>query len=291
MKILIKKLIILVFLTLFLLNIFKYNDIVTLSSIKALELWKVKLFPSLFIMFIINDLLINTEIYKIFKLKNNSKVAFILSLFSGTPTNAYIIKELYQNKKITLNSSNKLLLYTYFSNPLFLYNILSTMFTQKIVIKLILIHYFSNFIIYFFIKKENNNIIDNNINNMKISKILESSIKKSINTLLMILGTVTFFMILSNLIVKVLNLNIYLEILLKGFLEITQSLNELSTITINLKLKQLLALSIISFGGISIHMQVFSILSDTKINYKYFLKGRIYQTLISTGLLLITFII
>lgn len=288
MKILIKKIITLLFLTLFLLNIFRYNDVVTLSSLKALELWRVRLFPSLFIMFIINDLIINTEI---FRFKNNSTLAFILSLFSGTPTNAYIIKELCINDKITLNSANKLLLYTYFSNPLFLYNILSTMFHKSIVLKLILIHYFSNIIICFFTKKEINY---NNISepaDSKFTKILEQSIKKSINTLLMILGTVTFFMILSNLIVKLFDLNIYLDILLKGLLEITQSLNELSTISLNLKLKQLLALTIISFGGVSIHMQIYSILSETKINYKYFFKGRIYQTLISILLLLISFII
>lgn len=288
MKILIKKIIILLFLTLFLLNIFRYNDVVTLSSLKALELWRVKLFPSLFIMFIINDLIINTEI---FKFKNNNTLAFSLSLFSGTPTNAYIIKELYINNKISLNSANRLLLYIYFSNPLFLYNILSSMFNKTIVIKLIIIHYISNFIISLFVKKEitYNNKIDQI--NLKITKVLEQSIKKSINTLLMILGTVTFFMIISNLIVKLFSLNTYLEILIKGVLEITQSLNELAAISLNSKLKQLLALIIISFGGISIHMQVYSILSETKINYKSFLKGRIFQTLISILLLLVTFII
>lgn len=287
MKILIKKIIILLFLTLFLLNIFRYNDIVTLSSLKALELWRVRLFPSLFIMFIVNDLIINTDIFKI---KNNNTLAFSLSLFSGTPTNAYIIKELYINNRISLNSANKLLLYTYFSNPLFLYNILSTIFNKTIVFKLILIHYISNIIISFFIKKETTYNNRNETANLKVTKILEQSIKKSINTLLMILGTVTFFMILSNLTIKLFSLNIYLEILLKGLLEITQSLNELAAITLNLELKQLLALTIISFGGISIHMQVYSILNETKINYKFFLKGRIYQTLISILLLLVSFI-
>lgn len=287
MKILIKKIIILLFLTLFLLNIFRYNDIVTLSSLKALELWRVRLFPSLFIMFIVNDLIINTDIFKI---KNNNTLAFSLSLFSGTPTNAYIIKELYINNRISLNSANKLLLYTYFSNPLFLYNILSTIFNKTIVFKIILIHYISNIIISFFIKKETTYNNRNETANLKVTKILEQSIKKSINTLLMILGTVTFFMILSNLTVKLFSLNIYLEILLKGLLEITQSLNELAAITLNLELKQLLALTIISFGGISIHMQVYSILNETKINYKFFLKGRIYQTLISILLLLVSFI-
>lgn len=287
MKILIKKIIILLFLTLFLLNIFRYNDIVTLSSLKALELWRVRLFPSLFIMFIVNDLIINTDIFKI---KNNNTLAFSLSLFSGTPTNAYIIKELYINNRISLNSANNLLLYTYFSNPLFLYNILSTIFNKTIVFKIILIHYISNIIISFFIKKETTYNNRNETANLKVTKILEQSIKKSINTLLMILGNVTFFMILSNLTVKLFSLNIYLEILLKGLLEITQSLNELAAITLNLELKQLLALTIISFGGISIHMQVYSILNETKINYKFFLKGRIYQTLISILLLLVSFI-
>ena len=100
MKIFIKRILILIFLTLFLINVFKYSDIVTTSSINAINLWIQKLFPSLFIMFIINDLIINTDSYlyivKILKLKSNKSIAFLLSIFSGTPANAFNFSNCYQ---------------------------------------------------------------------------------------------------------------------------------------------------------------------------------------------------
>ena len=295
MKIFIKRILILIFLTLFLINVFKYSDIVTTSSINAINLWIQKLFPSLFIMFIINDLIINTDSYlyivKILKLKSNKSIAFLLSIFSGTPANAFIIKELLINQKINLDDANKLLMYTYFSNPLFLYNILILMFNESQVIKLIFIHYISNIFIYLIVKNKTNDYLCFTYNNYNIFSLLEKSIKRSVNTLLMILGTITFFMILSNLLVKVFELDLYTEILIKGIFEITQSLNDLTNINVNNNLKQLLVLSIVSFGGISIHMQIFSIISNTKIEYKYFLKGRVFHVLISIILLLISFII
>lgn len=295
MKIKIKKILILSFLTFFLINIFKYSDIVTSSTINAIDLWLKKIFPSLFIMFIINDLIINTDSYlilvKIFGLKNNKYIAFLLSLFSGTPANAFIIKELLEQKKISLEDANNLLMYSYFSNPLFLYNILSLIFSKLIVIKLISIHYLSNILICIFLNNKSNNYLKISTSNYSFFNLLEKSIKKSITTLFMILGTITFFMITSNIIINITNPSSVTRIIIKGIFEITQSLNDLIYLKSNLIVKEILGISIISFGGLSIHMQVFSIISDTKIKYIYFLKGRIIGLLISILLLLITFVL
>ena len=53
---------------------------------------------------------------------------------------------------------------------------------------------------------------------------------------------------------------------------------------IQIKLKEIIAITIISFGGLSIHSQVKNIISDTNIKYKYFLIGRIFHVLISVML-------
>ena len=139
--------------------LFKYNSILNTSVIDAVNLWITKVFPSLFIMFIINDIIINTNILnhltkiinpifnKIFNTTGNSFEVFLLSIFSGTPSSAFIIKEMFANNKITLESANKLISFTYFSNPLFLYNILNATFNKYITFKIILIHYLSNLII------------------------------------------------------------------------------------------------------------------------------------------------
>lgn len=292
-----KDFIIFCFLLLFVILIFKYNTIVNDSVISAVYLWLYKVFPSLFIMFILNEIIIKTNILynisiiinplfnKMFNTSNNSFEAFLLSVFSGTPSSAFILKEMINNNKIDIDSANKLISFTYFSNPLFLYNILSITFNKCITIKIIIIHYLSNIIIGLILRKNNNskNYDIKYINhNISIIKIIPTAIKNSINTLLMVLGTIVFYMILTNILLKILNLNIILSIILKGFFEITQSLNILNILNTSSIIKEIIAISIISFGGLSIHTQVLSLIDNTNIYYKNFLIGRILHVLIST---------
>ena len=69
----------------------------------------------------------------------------------------------------------------------------------------------------------------------------------------------------------------------------TQGLKYISILEIPLKLKAILSVMIISFGGLSVHMQIFSILSDTKIKYLPFLTARVMHAFISSFLVFILF--
>ncbi len=282
----------------FIFILFKYNFTLNKSVITAASLWLNKVFPSLFIMFILNNIIISThaldtfsQIFnpwfnKIFNTSGNSCQAFLLSLFSGTPTSAFILKEMIHNNTITEEDANKLIGFTYFANPLFLYNILSLSFNTYIVFKIIIFHYLANIIIGLIFRGKEKNISNcptnkNKIEKKKILSIIPNAIQKSLNTLLMILGTITFFMIITNFLMAIFKLNILSEVIIKGILEITQSLhilNKLNTISI---IKEIIALSIISFGGLSIHTQIISILEETNIKYQNFLKARVIHVLIS----------
>ena len=297
----IKQILPITLLFLFIILLFNNNYILIKSVIDGTNLWLTKVFPSLFIMFILNDIIINLNLLsilnkyinpifnKIFKTTKDSSNAFLLSVFSGTPSAAFIIKEMMLNKKININDANKLISFTFFSNPLFLYNILNQSFNKFITIKIIIIHYISNIIIglimnYNYLKKDINKYNEiNNSNNKNIFILLPKSIKKSLDTLLMILGTIVFYMIITNLITSIIPISNTLDIIIKGLLEITQSLNMLPTLNINSLIKEIIAISIISFGGLSIHTQVLSIINDTKINYKNFFIGRILHVLISAN--------
>ena len=254
--------------------IFKNYSIVLNSTITAVELWLYKVFPYLFIMIILNDLLINLNFEKLFK--NSSIYVMLASLLSGSPTSAVIISNLYNSKKIDKDTANKTLLFTYFANPLFLYTMLNTIFASTFTtIKLMLIHYLSNLIIYIIYCKKLSN---NKITNQKTKLDISSSIKKAMNTTTMVLGCITFYLVISD----ILNLNI----ITRGILEMTQGLNSL--INTNILNKEILAIFFISFGGFSIHTQVKCILDETNLEYKYFLKGRIIQTIIAIILTITT---
>ena len=293
----VKKIFTIILLFSFIYLLFKYNFILQKSVNDAVILWLNKVFPSLFIMFIINDLIINSHILdnlcnlispifnKIYHVSGTSLECFILCLFSGTPSSAYIIKEMLNNNSISEEDANKLICFTFFSNPLFLYNILSISFNKFITLKIIVVHYITNLLIGLFYrqnKSNNSNITIKTKENINFIKLIPNAISKSFNTLLMILGTITFYMIISNYLLKIIPLNIMGEVILRGILEITQSLNILSNLNILSIIKEINALSIISFGGFSIHTQILNIISDTKVKYHNFLIGRILHVLIST---------
>ena len=61
----------------------------------------------------------------------------------------------------------------------------------------------------------------------------------------------------------------------------TQGLKCLESINLSVNLKALIAVIILSFGGLSVHMQVITIISDTKIKYFPYFIGRILHTFIS----------
>ena len=161
---------------------------------------------------------------------------------------------------------------------------LNLIFKDKIIIlKLFLIPYISNLIVGFILRPKtinNNQLIKINNSKTFIETLLES-IKKSMNTMLIILGTITLFFIL-NAIINPLN-----NPLISGFLEISQGLKSLELANLSINVKQLYTLLFVCFGGLSIILQIKSILTDTNISLKTFIKARLIQTLIAIILLII----
>ena len=266
----------------FIILIFKNYEIVLKSTLDATTIWLNKVFPYLFIMIIIQDLLINLNFSSFFK--NTAIYIFIMSLLSGTPSGTYIISKLKQQNIITKEYANTCLIFTFFANPLFLYSILNSIFLSKLTtIRLMLILYLTNLILYFIYKKD----LPSNGKSINTNEInLSSSIKTSINTTITVLGVITFYLILSNIIITEFNIIYPFNIFFKGFLEMTQGLASL--INSSIKFKEVIAMIFISFGGFSIHTQVSCILNEANLSYKYFFKGRIIQTALVVFLTIIT---
>ena len=118
-------------------------------------------------------------------------------------------------------------------------------------------------------------------NNENLGVILTNSLTTSINTLLLVLGVITTFLVITTIISETISLNSVMQSTLNGFIEMTQGLKYISMEAIPLKLKCVLAVMMLSFGGLSVHMQIMSILSDAKIKYLPFLCARVMHSLIS----------
>lgn len=285
----------------------------------SFNIWKDNVFPSLFPFFVLSELLINYgfieligEIFrpfmnKVFKTKGVSAFALIMSMISGFPSSAKYIRELHKQELINENEATKLLMFTHFSNPLFILGTISLLFlnNKEVGLLILICHYLGNFIIgiifrnYFpstdekqklSIKVVIDKIGEKRIKNKKsFGEIVTNALLNSINTLILILGVVTMFLVITTIIDNNININSFHQSILNGIIEMTQGLKYVSLEEIPLKLKCILSTMIISFGGLSVHMQIISILSDTNIKYFPFLTARIIHALISSLLVFFAF--
>ena len=267
------------------------------------------LFPSLIPFILLSNILIKYNIIdelntmfkfltkKIFRVCENCAFAIIMSMISGTPSNSKYLKDLYDNNLICLNDVKKCLNFCHFTNPIFIIGTIGVTFLNNKELGLIILisHYLSSFILGIVLKKDNKNnqfYLDKrkqNKNTNNFITILNESIINTANTLLLILGIITFCLIITAIFDKIFNIdNNYKYIY--GLLEITQGLKYLSLSNLDIKIKTIIASFIISFGGFCIHLQVFSILDNKKIRYLPYLFSRILQAVMSAiiTLLIIT---
>lgn len=278
----------------FFILIFIKKDIMYYTIYNTVILWFKNIVPNLLPMFIITSLIIESNLIinicnifgklfnKIFKCSIYGIFIYFLSLFTGSPSNAKYINDLVNNNLISNTLSDKLLLFTSNYNILLIYSLLTLYLNKSISIKIISIIVMSNVIVGLIFR--NINYIDLKTNYIKRKINISKIIKDTIDTLLMILGTLIFFNIIINLLpIK----NMLLKNILNGLLEITTGLKGLEYLDISTNIKILLSTIYLSFGGLSIHTQIKSILPDT--NYTLFLKSRLYAVIIS--IILLTFFI
>ena len=210
------------------------------------------IFPSLFPFFVLSEILINYgfveligELFKpvmnkLFRINSNCAFIFIMSIISGFPSSAKYTRELYLKGLINEYEATKVLMFSHFSNPLFILGTVSILFlnNKEVGILLLICHYITNIIIGIIfrnfypsiseknsisIKKAILNMHNKRINNDKnFGQIITNSLLNSINTLLIILGIITMFLVITTIIDNNINLNNYNQSILNGFVEMTQ---------------------------------------------------------------------
>lgn len=259
------------------------------------------IFPFLFPMLIISKILIelnipyylgkhfNKIIKVIFKTSKYSAFIFFMSMLTGFPSSAKFIEDLINKKLITKNDGQKALTFTFFSNPLFIIGTIGTSFLKSTLIGfyIFISHLIGNIltgIVFRNYKTSKNSIINyEKKQNLNLFNTLSFSIKESLEILINIFGILTFFLIIINFIFE--KPNTYLEIFLAGIIEMTSGLKYLSISDYALNLKLYTSVFFLSFGGLSIHFQIFNILNKKKIKYLPFLISRIIHGLLSITIL------
>ncbi|CDF57905.1 hypothetical protein [Thermobrachium celere] len=286
-----------------------YPSISLNSAKEGLNLFLYTVFPSLFPFFVINDLMIsvgiaeniaflfNKPLNKIFKTSGYGAYAFIISIFSGYPAGAKVVRELIESKKISPNDGEKILTFSSTSGPLFIIGAVGTGMLKSsyygylLYIAHILGAILNGIFYSFFSTKKEYNFVKSK----KESKInLNSSIKNSLVTMGTILGYIVLFSVIINLfdgvklffilatsISNLIKVDVYyIETLLKSIFEISNGCKLISTSNIQNKL--ILLSFILSFSGLSILYQVKGVLQGCDINFKKYVLSKISHGIFSS---------
>lgn len=306
---------------LFTVSLLFFSDSNLIAAQDGLILWATKVLPSLFPFFVATELLCKTNfayvlgkalnkiMRPLFNVPGESSLALILGTISGYPIGAKVVCNLKQEKIISKNEAERLIAYTNNSGPLFILATvgISLFQNKKIGIVLLISHIISALFVAYFFKfwkrdkleiSFNENRFNSKAIPIKLSnfgEILGNSIKSAISNILSIGG----FIVLFSVILSILNTSGIIEFFssflgifgipqeislafFTGIIELTNGVNLASNLYTNYHLLSILLTSfLLGFGGISVLLQVYSIISKENISIKPYILGKLLQGIFS----------
>lgn len=241
--------------------------------------------------------------------------AFIMGLISGYPVGAKIVSEFREKGLVSKDEGERMLAFTNNSGPLFILSSvgISLFGDTKTGILLLCTHVLSCITVGIILGKfsieqsEKNNYINNKIilknNNVtlkNLGEVLGNSINTAISTILLIGGFVVIF----SVIISILNVTHALDFLskflnpilsflgfnldfskpmLSGIIELTNGIKSVSNIHIKaISQNIILCAFLLGFGGFSVLLQVFSIVSKTDLSMKKYFIGKLLQGIVAS---------
>ena len=295
--------------------VFTHSKLMIETVSFSIKLWMDQLIPSLFPFFFLSEFFIEYGMVELlaalfhrgmnffFHLKGETAFVLVMSMISGFPSGAKYTKSLYDKGIINVQEATSLLTFTHFSNPLFILGLVATSLLQNPKVGLIIlgVHYGTNLLIGILFRPKEKPIEEKITfrkglsrmhqkrihNSLNFGQILKNAIFHTFEVLVLMLGTITFFLIIRNLLNVIIPLSSLSNTILSGCLEMTQGIYAVSNLALPLSWKASLITFFLSFGGLSVHMQVYSIISETKIKYKCFLKARIIHAFLSSIIVLL----
>ena len=124
-------------------EILSESETIMNAVIYSFNIWTNNLIPSMFPFFVLSEILMNYgfveligELLKpimirVFKTSSNSAFILVMSIISGFPSNAKYTKELLRQGMINDEEGTKILMFTCFSNPLFILGTVSLLFLNN----------------------------------------------------------------------------------------------------------------------------------------------------------------
>ena len=282
------------------------------STFNGIMVWATIVLPSLLPFFFLTKILINFKcLYtfsnkfsslckKLYNCHGISAYIFLMSVVSGYPVGAKLISEFHNNNIIDDGQAHRLISFCSTSGPMFIIGSVGvSLFCSKVAgIIIFLSHIISsllNGLLYRKVKLYTHKEVITQPN-FNTGNILSDSMYNTIISVLCVGG----FIAISFMLVDMLsNLSIFyplealINILLQpfkisagkpisyGLMEVTKGCIELSSLHLPMTTVIPIATGLVSFGGISVHLQSLSFLQSCKIKYRFFLLTKITHCIIS----------
>lgn len=287
----------------------------------SLNIWINNVVPSLFPFFIATELLNHTNIphylgkmfnkimRPLFNVPGVGAYAFFMGIISGYPIGAKIVTNFRDNSLCTKEEAERLITFTNNSGPLFILGTIgvSLYYDTSIGLLLLLTHILAciSVGIIFRFWKLNKRLDRSNVETTSyisfnsLGEILSESIWSAIKSVVLIGG----FVILFGIIISILNkiyffsfvfmllspffkfINIksdFIIPIITGIIELTNGVTAVSSIaSSNLGINIIITAFLIGFGGISIMLQVLSIISKSDISIKPYIIGKLFHGVIA----------
>lgn len=281
---------------------------------EGILIWGTKVLPSLLPFFILTKLLSYTNFiptigkklspitYKLYGVGGVSGYVYLMSIISGYPVGAKLTADLYSNNIITKTQAHTITSFTSTSGPLFILGTvcIGLFNNTKMGIVILISHYISAIINGLIYKHKKSFTL--NLNTTKPqNNYLNESMTSSIISIMTVGGFIAIFYMIIQLLLKLqlflpityllekvgINQNISTSII-AGIFEVTTGCILLSKCNISIFIYSLILSFLISFGGLSIHLQALCFLKNFDLSYRKFLLQKFTHAILST---IITFII
>ncbi len=252
----------------------------------------------------------------LFNVPGEGSFPFIMGIISGYPTGAKIVSKFKKEGIVSSVEAERLLAFTNNSGPLFIIGTvgISLFGNTEIGLLLLITHILACItvgILFRFWKNKNpptftysniggkisssHNFSSKNIAFTDLGKIMGASITSATHTIILIGGFVVLFSVIISIInssglllllckfikplFDVLNINPeFSSGLISGIIELTNGVNLISSIPEKaISINIIICAFLLGFGGISVVLQVFSIVSEANISIKPYIIGKLLQ--------------
>jgi len=253
--------------------------------------------------------LLNKFMRPIFNIPGEGSFPFIMGIISGYPMGAKIVSKFKQQGICSKEEAERMLSFTNNSGPLFIIGTVGIgMFKDTNTgILLFITHILACLTVGFVFRwwksgdKKRHESIEKSISNQELvsvsnlGEVLSKSIMSAINTVLLIGGFIVLFSVIVSILEKSNVLNMlssfiypilnflgipinYSNSILTGIIELTNGVAKVSLIpNKSISTSVIICSFLLGFGGISITLQILSVISKVKISIKPYLIGKLLQ--------------